>query len=75
MNVDQPTVTPLIEGEKCFSALYDAIKLAKTSVMMAYWTVDPDMGVNAEAGGENKGKRWVEFLTERATDGIKVSII
>ena len=77
-NVLPGTFKLLINGEKAFAEVYDAIAAAKKSVSIICWGFQPSMYF--KRGDNGCGKRIGELLEEIATDkgdkkGVKVRIL
>ena len=67
-------VTPLIAAEETYAALADAIRGARQSVHMAYWTVDPGMSPDG-ADAAQSGESWRDLLTDAVRRGVHVRLI
>ncbi|PKH33167.1 hypothetical protein BI292_26370 [Pseudomonas sp. 43NM1] len=62
-------VTPLINGDKAFGAVYDAIQSAQKSVEIISWGFDPAM--RFKPGGDRIG----ELLDVRGRHGVKTRVL
>ena len=62
-------VTPLINGDKAFGAVYDAIQSAQKSVEIISWGFDPAM--RFKPGGDRIG----ELLDVRGRSGVKTRVL
>lgn len=54
----------------------ESIQNSRKNIMLAYWTVEPDLGALTKAGDKNdRGSSWTEILLQKAEDGVKVYLI
>jgi phosphatidylserine/phosphatidylglycerophosphate/cardiolipin synthase-like enzyme len=63
-------VHPLINGERAFAAVHDAINAAKKSIDIISWGFDPSMRLVRPSG-----KRVGDLLKEKAAAGVTVRIL
>lgn len=63
-------VHPLINGERAFGAVNDALAGAKNSIDIISWGFDPSMRLRRPGG-----KRVGELLQEKAAAGVKVRVL
>lgn len=66
-------IEPLINGQRAFSAVYDAINRAKKCVEIIGWGFDPSFRLQ---GPGSKGERLGDLLSRKAEkDGVKIRIL
>lgn len=69
--LEHNTLVPLIEASETYPALEEAISGAKSTVHMAYWTIDPSLPLVSD----RKGRDWFDLIAETVDRGVRVRII
>jgi phospholipase D1/2 len=67
---DALAITPLVDGEKIFTEIEQAIMAATSSVLIAMWAMDPDMKPVAAPN-----PTWRDMLTAAASRGVLVRVL
>lgn len=67
---DVVNVTPIIDGKNIFIALETAIKNATSSVLLSFWSFDPDTKLVTDGA-----KSWITLLKDMAKKGVLVRLI
>jgi phosphatidylserine/phosphatidylglycerophosphate/cardiolipin synthase-like enzyme len=67
---DVVKVTPIIDGKDIFIALETAIKNATSSVLLAFWSFDPDTKLVTDSS-----RNWITLLKETAKRGVLVRLM
>jgi phosphatidylserine/phosphatidylglycerophosphate/cardiolipin synthase-like enzyme len=63
-------VTPIIDGKEIFAALETAITQAEASVLIAFWSLDPQMKMVTDST-----KSWADLLMDAAGRGVMVRVL
>ncbi|VVP76114.1 phospholipase D-like domain-containing protein [Pseudomonas fluorescens] len=66
------TFEPLVNGERAFGAVYDAIMAAKSSVEIICWGFQPSMYFKR---GDTSSLRIGDLLIKKANEGVQVRIL
>ncbi|SER15900.1 PLD-like domain-containing protein [Amphritea atlantica] len=68
-------IKPLINGERAFGAVEDAIIHAKSSIDIISWGFDPAMRLSRPESKGLKGKEIGTLLAEKAKQGVEVRVL